>query len=186
MIIRKLIDIFTESSKHFGEQEPGETVLLLLRPHRFTIFFPMGWILLFALIPLMIWIGGVSIFGVGGYQALFWFLTCLYYLALWIMLFYQLTIYSLNVVIVTDRRIIENNQYGFFNRKISELKAYRVQDISVSVKGLLQTFFNFGDVLVQTAGSEREFTFKNIGNPELVKDKIMAVVSAHQAKMGIN
>jgi hypothetical protein len=186
MIFSKFLHIFTESGQHFEGQEPGEVVHLLLRPHRFTILFPLSWIFLFALIPIFIWMAGIELLNAGGFSGAFWFLTSLYYMALWILLFYNLTLYSLNTVIVTDRRIVQSEQYGFFNRKVSELQAYRVQDISVNIKGMIETVFNFGDIYVQTAGSEREFVFKKIANPEMVKDKIMDSVVSHQSKVGLN
>ncbi len=182
-MIRKLLSLFTETHLHFNEQEAGETVVLLLRPHRFTILYPVSFIFLLGLIPILIMVGFKETLETMGLITLFWFLTSLYYMWLWLSLFYCLTIYSLNVVIVTDRRIIENEQFGFFKRKISELHTYRVQDISVKITGMVETLLNFGDIHVQTAGSEREFTFKQIANPEEVKDRIMQVVTAHQAKV---
>ncbi len=182
-MINKLLAIFTETHSHFDGQEPEEVVILLLRPHLFTILLPMSLLFLAALIPIGIWIWLSDKISLVELQALFSFLISLYYLGLWSLLFYFLTIYSLNIVIITDRRIIQNEQYGYFSRKISELQTYRVQDISINVRGMIETFLNFGDIRVQTAGSEREFIFKKIPNPGQVKDSIMQVVTAHQAKL---
>lgn len=179
-MIGKLLNIFRYSGDHFEGQEHGEAVVLLLRRHSFTIMFPLSIILLFALAPLVV----RATFPVS--STAFYFLSVLYYMALWIILFYRLTLYSLNTVIVTDRRIINNEQKGFFKRKVSELHAYRVQDISVHVEGIIPTFFDFGTIVVQTAASEREFSFEMIGDPEAVKDKIMKVVTTHQDKVRLN
>jgi uncharacterized membrane protein YdbT with pleckstrin-like domain len=89
-------------------------------------------------------------------------------------------------VIITDRRIIENEQHGFFNRKISELHAYRVQDVSVHTNGIVETMLHFGDIVVQTAASEKQFVFHKIPNPEEVKDSIMKIVSTHQSKVRLS
>jgi hypothetical protein len=179
-MINKLINLFRNSGDHFEGQEPGEEVILLLRQHSFTIMYPIGFIFLFALAPLVV----RATLPVG--TAAFYFITSLYYMWLWVVLFYRLTLYALNTVIVTDRRIINNEQQGFFKRKVSELHSYRVQDISVHVHGLLPTVFDFGDIVVQTASAEREFSFSKIGDPERVKDKIMQVVDAHQTKVGLS
>jgi membrane protein YdbS with pleckstrin-like domain len=185
-MIQRLINIFKESTRGFDGQEKGENVVLLLRQHRFTIYLPISFIILFALVPVILWLALQAQIEARHLKALFLFLSSLWYLALWAYLFYLLTLYSLNTVVVTDRRIIENEQFGFFNRKVSELPNYRVQDVSVRTHGMIETFLNFGDIVVQTAAAEREFTFHKITNPEMVKDKIMQVVSAHQKRVGLN
>ncbi|KKQ77632.1 MAG: hypothetical protein UT00_C0008G0004 [Parcubacteria group bacterium GW2011_GWA1_38_7] len=85
--------------------------------------------------------------------------------------------YTLDVWIVTNRRIIDSAQHGFFNRTISELHLTRIQDISVETRGFVQTILHFGDLQVQTAGTEEKFKFHQIPHPEKVKDEIMKLVS---------
>ncbi len=87
--------------------------------------------------------------------------------------------YALDVWIVTDRRIIDSTQHGFFNRTISELHLSRVQDISTQTKGIIPTFLKFGDLQVQTAGTEEKFKFFQIPNPGKVKDTIMKLTAHH-------
>jgi len=83
--------------------------------------------------------------------------------------------YTLDVWIVTDRRIIDSTQHGFFNRVVSELHLSRIQDISVSTRGVIQTFLKFGDLQVQTAGTDEKFKFQQIPHPEKVKDVIRKI-----------
>jgi membrane protein YdbS with pleckstrin-like domain len=86
----------------------------------------------------------------------------------------------LDVWIVTDRRIVDSTQKGFFDRTVSELRISRVQNISVKIVGPIETFLHFGDLEIQTAGSSDMFNFSQIPHPERVKDEIMAIVSTHQ------
>ena len=44
---------------------------------------------------------------------------------------------------------------------------------------MIQTFLHFGDLQVQTAGTEEKFKFLQIPNPERAKDEIMKLVSNH-------
>ena len=83
--------------------------------------------------------------------------------------------YLLDVWIVTNERIVDSTQQGFFHRTISELHIHRIQDISVSIKGIIRTFFHFGDLQIQTAGEEERFNFSEIASPDVVKDKIMQI-----------
>jgi uncharacterized membrane protein YdbT with pleckstrin-like domain len=87
--------------------------------------------------------------------------------------------YVLDVWIVTDKRIIDSTQHGFFSRSVSELHLSRVQDISVKVDGLFQSLLKFGDLVIQTAGTENKFDFRQIPNPNEVKNQIMSHISEH-------
>jgi predicted membrane protein len=178
-MMRRLFQIINDTESHFEGQQTNEIVVLVLRRHKFTVLFPIGFILLFALIPVLVWQYLSSQITAMGLASLFFFAASLFYLLVWTHLFYLLTIYGLNTVIVTDKRIIENEQHAFFHRKVSELHTNRVQDVSARTHGFLETFIGFGDIVVQTAASEREFVFHRIGNPEQVKDAIMKVVAAH-------
>lgn len=179
-MMSKLLSIFTDSEQSFHGQEPHERVLMTLRRHPFTLSYPLILIFLAAFVPML----GKLAFGAEiraeGLEALFLFLSSLWYGFLWLAAFYFLTMYALNTVIITDRRIIENEQHGFFNRRVAELHLYRVQDVSVHTAGVIETLLSFGNVTVQTAASEREFTFDRIPHPEKVKDAIMKWVSTHR------
>ncbi len=49
--------------------------------------------------------------------------------------------------------------------------------MSVNTTGLIQTIFKFGDLQIQTAGTEEKFKFIQIPNPESVKDEISKLVA---------
>jgi len=101
------------------------------------------------------------------------FLLGLYSLLLWYFLFKTLTDYYLDAWIVTDHRILEIHQLDLFKRDTSELRLSKIQDVSVKVEGILPTFFNYGTVIIQTAGVIPEFTFEQVPNPQQVKDRIL-------------
>jgi uncharacterized membrane protein YdbT with pleckstrin-like domain len=184
-MLSRLFSLFKESTQSFHGQEQGEEVILLLRCHSFTIITPICLIIVLGLLPFALWMTVLHSYR-GISAELFWFGTSLWYLMLWAFLFYFTTLYALNTVILTDRRLIDNVQEGFFKRRVSELNTYRVQDVTTNINGVIETFLNFGDIVVQTAASEREFVFRNIANPEEIKDKIMKVVIAHQSKVGLS
>jgi uncharacterized membrane protein YdbT with pleckstrin-like domain len=114
---------------------------------------------------------------------LFLFISSLWYLGFWLLIFYMLAIYTLNTVIITDHRIIESDQRGLFDRKISELHNHRIQDVSTHTNGLIETLLCFGDVTVQTAASEKQFVFRQIPEPETAKDIIMQIAATKNVDM---
>lgn len=75
------------------------------------------------------------------------------------------THYYLDLWIITDRRIIVIDQINFFNRKVSSFRLERLQDIKVSVNGIIPTFLNFGTLRAQTA-SAAESNFMSTGLPD--------------------
>lgn len=81
--------------------------------------------------------------------------------------------YWLDIFIVTDKRILDINQTGLFNRTVSELRLYRTQDVTSEVKGIIQSMFNYGDVYVQTAGEMERFHFESVPNPNEVSKTIL-------------
>ncbi len=156
-------------------------VILLLRRHRFIAFMPISASALLALIPILIYLIFYSFIVDSKFYTLFLFLTCILYMFLWLVAFYHLMMYTLNTVIVTNKRIIDRDQNSFFDRKISELHIYRVQDVTVSIKGILPTLLKYGDISVQTAAVDKEFVFHEMPYPDQVKSEIMKVVSMANA-----
>ncbi len=174
-MFNSFLSLFVDSNNNFEGQEKGEDVVLLLRRHVFVIYTQLLLSFIIICIPLVI---GKALHGFivdHGLYSIFIFLSTIWYMFGWIMTFYSLTMYSLNVVIVTNHRIIESKQSGFFDRKISEFHLSKVQDITVHTQGIIQTLLHFGSIEVQTASEEREFIFPQIPNPEHVKDVIMGL-----------
>lgn len=95
------------------------------------------------------------------------FFYALWVLLLWVILFINWTNYYLDVWYITDKRIIDIEQKGIFHREISNLRFNKIQDITVEVKGVVATFFKFGNLRVQTAAeNSRDFMMKNAARPE--------------------
>jgi uncharacterized membrane protein YdbT with pleckstrin-like domain len=177
MAINKILDVLKESPSSFEGQEMGEEVSMILRRHPFFILFKLVAFALLSSVPIVFGAIFFSWLSSAGLLPLFFLLISAWYLGLWIALFYALTLYSLNVVIVTSERIIDNDQHALFNRKVAELHLHRVQDISVHTHGILETVLGFGDVVVQTAGVEKKFVFHAMPEPLKVKDAIMKLVA---------
>lgn len=50
-------------------------------------------------------------------------------------------------------------------KEITEARLDRVEDITSKGGGFFETFFNYGDLFIQTAGTELNIEFDNIPNP---------------------
>lgn len=179
--MKSFLSIFTKSNNSFVGEESDETVILLIRRHPFFIIVRIIFFIILAILPAVLGLFFYEKLLAWNFFNLFFFALNFWFIFLWLGVFYALTMYTLDVWIVTDRRIIDSTQNGFWNRTISELHINRIQDISVQTQGIIQTFFKFGDLQVQTAGAEEKFKFIQIPHPEHVKDEIMKLVSTQQS-----
>lgn len=175
----KLLSLFTTSNNTFDGEGQGEKTVLVIRRHPFFIIIKVIVFVFLAVLPAAVYICFSSEIAGRGFSRLALLFLVFWYIILWLGLFYSLAMYALDVWIVTDRRIIDSKQRGFWNRTVSELHINRVQDTSVETKGLIQTIFKFGDLQVQTAGADEKFRFLQIPHPERVKDQIMKMVSTN-------
>lgn len=57
-----------------------------------------------------------------------------------------------DMIFITNERLINVAQEGLLARKTSELSLLQVQNVSAEVTGFLQSFFNYGLLVVETAG----------------------------------
>lgn len=104
-------------------------------------------------------------------------------LALYLMVFFLFLYlfwmdYYLDMWVVTTERIIDIEQRGLFSREISEVPLANVQDITIEVHGIVETFLKFGTIRIQTAGM-REFVIANVPKLYELKDIILKQKSFH-------
>ncbi len=153
--------------------EPDEKVLKIVRPHWFIITIELLGVFFFALIPLFLLLVASAIPGTLAAlptDSSLWLPTVTFGLAAWFLVttmggFLVWTDYYLDLWIITDRRIIVVDQVSFFNRTVSIFRLERMQDIEVSIKGLIATFLNFGTISAQTASSSMQ-NFISHGMPD--------------------
>ncbi len=161
--------------------QEGERIDIKARKHWFLLFRESFGIFIVFLIPFIGWKfltnqAGFSLPSIN--PSLLLFLSSTWVLLLWVKIFSIWTDYYLDIWIVTDRRIVNIDQRGLFNREVSTLRMERIQDVTLEVYGIVATVLNFGNVLVQTAGESEEFLIKGIANPEHVKRKILQHIDA--------
>lgn len=96
-----------------------------------------------------------------------------FFLSGWLFIFQSFIDYWLDAFILTDKRILDIEQKGLFNRTVSELRLYRTQDVTAEVKGILHTLLDYGDIHVQTAGEVERFKFEDIPHPNHVAKMIL-------------
>lgn len=165
--------IFSKSSNTFEGEKSYENVLVLLRRHISVLMIAISGFIIWAALPFVLYIFVKDYLLQLRLSDMFWLIAGIFYMFWWLSLSYRITMYLLDVWVVTDHRIIDNQQFGFFNRVFSEMGLGKIQDVSVRVEGLLPTTLDFGDLEVQTAAAEAKFKFEQIPEPQKTKDLIM-------------
>lgn len=147
----------------------GEEVVVHLRRHWF-IFFRMFLLFIFlCLIPIGIYFllnfSWPNVFSGDIAHPLLVIAGSIYYLMIMLFAFTFWTTTYLDVWTITTERIINREQNALFNRVVSELELYNIQDITAEQKGILPTIFHYGNVYIQSAGEVNRFSFEQIPNP---------------------
>lgn len=146
-----------------------EEVIFHLRRHPFIFFKIFLLFLLLALIPAIIYpLLAASVPILLEHEVasvLLILLTLVYYLIMIVFAFTAWTETYLDVWTVTNQRIINREQNGLFNRVVSELDLYRIQDVTAEQKGFFATLLHYGDVYIQSAGAKGRFVFEQVANP---------------------
>ncbi len=174
------LDLSEHRPLHFPTQRPNEQVVLLLRRHWTvlardiiqlvaSLFVPPIIIaLLYAFVNITV-VPGSPLYAllVEGFS--------LYYLFSFLAYFHDFVDYHLDIWVVTDQRIVSIEQIGLFNRVVSELNIMKVQDVSSEIKGQVQTFLDYGQVHIQSAGEKQRFLFEQVPHPAEVAKVILQV-----------
>jgi hypothetical protein len=179
-----MFEFLSKTAYTFEGKKEQEIVVLFLHRHWYTLVKKITILMVLALLPILALIVLGQIILANEMIPLFTFLWAAYMMALWYYLFYALTMYTLDYWIVTNERIVNNIQQGFFNRKISEVSIHMVQDVSVKLSGVIPTMLNFGFVEIQTAAEISHFLLEEVPNPQVAKDKIMEIIEKTEDEAG--
>lgn len=149
----------------FETQEKKEKIVLLLRRHPITNF---SWAAKTGLMLVLPQILGL-VFPLEFLPPRFCFFTLVgWYLLTFAFAFERFLSWLFNVNIITDERVIDIDFPTILYRDVSEAKIDKIEDISIKTGGYVPSFFNYGDVLVQTAGAVPEIHFEAVPRPERV------------------
>ncbi|MFA6512469.1 MAG: PH domain-containing protein [Patescibacteria group bacterium] len=155
----------------------GEEVIAIVRPFWLTMGFPLFLAGLLIVIDVFLFAWLVQFGGWG----LFGFFLVLLLGALWAIRSW--IVWSLNAFILTNERLVDVDQKGFFHRTVSEATLSKIQDVSFSVGGPWQTMFQYGNVIVQTAGAKNNLELEGVHHPEQVQELVTKLQQTVQQEM---
>lgn len=169
----------TPEGVQFENQEEDEIIYLFVRRHPIT---NLVWILVttaLLLLPLFVptvfatIAGSLEIFEVSIPTSYIIIVTFLYYL---IVLGYALLNFMswfYNISIVTNYEVVDIDYSAVTYKNIASTSHREIQDVEYIQRGFFQTFFNYGDVHIQTAGAHPNIEYLRVPFPGKVNDIIM-------------
>jgi hypothetical protein len=89
-------------------------------------------------------------------------------------------LYISNVILVTSEKLAQVLYKSIFNRKISQLSIGDVQDVTVNQVGLTARLFNYGTIIIETAGEQDNYDFTYVPDP-YKKSKL--IVGSHEVNL---
>jgi uncharacterized membrane protein YdbT with pleckstrin-like domain len=92
-----------------------------------------------------------------------------------ILFFYHMIMWYFTIYIVTDQRIRQVTQKGFFGKDVVELRLSKIQNISYNIPGFSGEIFKFGTIIIQTYVGD--LVIHNVENPDKIYNKLQAAVN---------
>jgi hypothetical protein len=170
------LDFFKVQNETFPGQQADEKIHLVFRQH----WLVLTWKILVWVLFIVILIGGDYLIGkyvpivkqnpyikyYNLFKVLYLMFSMLGLLIIWVM-------YYLNYQIITNERIVDIDQTSLLHHRISELHLSKIEDVTAESKGIFQTFFDYGNVFIQTAGETERFEFLKVPSPTYISKMIM-------------
>lgn len=161
------------SHKSFEGQRDGEDVLFIFRRHMIAMrkgFYAMAIPFVIPAIPYLflpdqLWLFWVAIGGLGLGLTLLWYH--------WLGWYYS-------IYIVTDQRIQQTTQSGFFGRSVIDLDLSKIQNISYNIPGFSGEVLGFGTIVLQTYVGD--MVIDKVEHPDKIYNKLQEAL--HNASGG--
>lgn len=158
----------------FVNQERNEHIILFLRRHFITNIGWIFWTIIFLLLPpiinFLVTISGISAFSVPDNLLLVG--TIFYYLLVLNIALINFILWFYHVGIVTQKRLMDLDVYNILNHHLAETQITEVVDVSYAQQGFFQSFFNYGNIPIQTEAIKANFEFELSPKPSTVSDII--------------
>lgn len=82
-----------------------------------------------------------------------------------LVILYKWFIWRNNALIITNQRVVENEQRGFFSKTVTELLYRDIREISYSKDGMNASIYDYGDLKMRTA-ADNDIIIEKIANPD--------------------
>lgn len=162
----------------FPGQRENEEIMLIVRKHWISDFKVLLLLFFLGLVPLATYFYVVIKYFPAQIQnndLIVMFFVAEYVLCVLLVSYIAWLNHELDVMIVTNQRVLNHDQVGFLHRQISETNLDQIQDIKGSERGLIQTVFHFGIIEIRTASDVPVFKLHDAERPFENSRKILDI-----------
>jgi len=156
-----------KSHPSFEGQRDGEKLLFVFRCHMIAMrkgFYFLLIPLLITSIPPLIWSDNLDLF-----------LLPILGFGIGLMIFmYHFVLWYFSIYIVTDQRIKQVTQHGFFGKDVIDLRLSKVQSISYNIPGFSGDIFHFGTIVIHTYVGD--LVIHHVEHPAKIYNKLQDAV----------
>ena len=158
----------------FANQEPDEVVILFIRRHFIT---NVPWIVatffLFLFPPILVALAQIfNIFPFSLPVGLTSIVIAFYYLISFSYAFGKFVSWFYNIGVVTQKRIIDLDSSNILSHHTATANFGEIVDVKFIQRGFFQSFFDYGDIHIQTEAIRANFEFTATPKPTVVTDII--------------
>lgn len=166
---KKNVGIFSSfrvrpSGISFEEQGEDEEIFLFLRRHIVT---NVPWILggiILLLLPIFLSLLSYTL-PITIPSNFMLILVLFYYLIVITFIFTSYSNWFFNTCLVTDKRIVDIDYSDIIYHDMAVTKLNLIEDIDYVQTGFISSFFNYGNIFIQTAGAKQIFDFIAVPRP---------------------
>ncbi len=158
-----------ENKKLFADQFDDEEVLYVFKKHPIV----MRKSLIIAMVGPLIGVLPAAIMPTLGFGWFFggigtgFLLSFIVMLPAWVGWYYS-------VYIVTDQRLLQITQKGFFHKSVVDLGLNKIQSVNYEIAGFQETVLGFGTILVQTYMGD--LVIHDVGHPVQINKKLNEIL----------
>lgn len=153
--------------KYFADQFDDEEVLFVFRKH--PIVMRKG--LIFGMLALLL--GAIPTLFVPTYAMYFTGLACGFVVGTLLFLPWWIT-WHFSVFIVTDKRLIQITQKGFWQRSVVDMGLNQIQMVNYQVAGFQETLLGFGTIMMQTFVGD--LVIHEIPHPAKIQKRLLEIL----------
>lgn len=155
------------AEKYFADQFDDEEVLFVFRKH--PVVMRKG----FILAMLAILLGTLPSLFNPTYATYLIGLACGLVVGALVMLPSWIT-WFFSVFILTDQRLIQITQKGFFNKSVIDMRLNQIQMVNYEIAGLQETLLGFGTIVMQTYVGD--LVIHEVHHPAAIQKKLLEIL----------
>lgn len=155
---------------------PDEKILKVVHRHIFSFFGDIFAVIVMFVVPIILFI----IYAIVPHESLaplfegnptigILFLIVTWFIFAWLFVWWRWTDHFLDVLVITDKRLFEVKQNGFFDREVSTFGLNKIQNIKTTQAGIIASMLNYGDIFIETAGESDNLDITMVPDPSGLK-----------------